>query len=122
MILLGRHPDADVRRTVTKHNAITGVAVAEKAHGVTIREDQIPQVQHDDGTSRFPVDQLAQLAHVLSVESAADREHDGSTHRSANLQQRHGRAERNSRSNRNRLNLKRVSRRQPGEISPMVGS
>jgi hypothetical protein len=49
MILLRPHPDVDVRRTVTKHNALAGFAVSQKAHGVTIREDQIRQVQHDDG-------------------------------------------------------------------------
>jgi|GEM_PF-3882411 len=106
MILLCRHPGADVRRAVAKHNALAGFAVAQQAHGVTIRQDQIGQVQHHDGTSRFSVDQPAQLADVLSIESTADREHNGRLHRALNLQQRHGCAERNCRSKRKRLNLK----------------
>ena len=91
MIVLGGHPGADVRWTVAKHNAIAGFAVAQAANGVPIGEDQIREVQHHDGTGRFSFDQLAQLAHVLSVESTADREHDGPVHRALNLQQRHDR-------------------------------
>jgi hypothetical protein len=89
--LLCGHPDADVRCTVAKDNAITGFAVAQGANGVTIGEDQIREVQHYDGTGRFCVDQLAQLADVLNVELTADREHDGPVHRALNLQQRHDR-------------------------------
>jgi hypothetical protein len=91
MILLCGHPYADVRWTVAKDKAITGFAVAQVANGVTIGEDHIREVQYHDGTGRFCVDQLAQLAYVLSVESTADREHDGPVHRALNLQQRHDR-------------------------------
>jgi len=91
MILCGGHPGADVRWTVAKDNAITGFAVAQVANGVTIGEDQIREVQQHDCTGRFCVYQLAQLADVLSVESTADREHDGPVHRALNLQQRHDR-------------------------------
>jgi len=92
MILISGHPDADVRWTVAKDNAIAGFAVAQGANGVPIGEDQIRAVQHHDGTGRFRVYQLAQLAYVLSVEPTADREHDGPVHRALNLQQRHDRA------------------------------
>jgi hypothetical protein len=98
MILLCRRPDPDVRRTVAKHDALTGFAVAQQAHGVTIRQDQIGQVQHHHGTGQFCVNQLAQLAYVLGVEAAADREQDGPVRRTLNLQQHHNRAERNCRS------------------------
>jgi len=91
MILLCGHPDADVRWAVAKDKAITGVAVAQVANGVTIREDQIREVQHHDGTGRFCVYQLAQLAYVLSVESTAEHEHHGPVHRALNPQQRHDR-------------------------------
>jgi hypothetical protein len=90
LILLGGHPDANVRGTVPKHDALDGFAFAQVAHGVTVREDQIREVQNDDGARRFCVDQLAQLDHVLSVESTADREHDGPVHRALNLHQWHG--------------------------------
>jgi hypothetical protein len=98
MILLCGHPGADVRRTVAKHNAITGFAVAQVPNGVMIGEDHIREVQRHDGTGRFRVYQLAQLADVLGVESTADREHDGPVHRALNLQQRHDRTSRNYRS------------------------
>jgi len=88
-ILVCRHPDADVRWTVAQDNAITGFAIAQVTNGVTIGEDQIREVQRHDGTGRFCVDQLAQLAYVLSVESTADHEHNGAVDRSLNLQQRH---------------------------------
>ena len=39
-----------------------------------------------DGTGRFRVYQLAQLAYILSVESTADREHGGPVDRALNLQ------------------------------------
>jgi hypothetical protein len=89
MILLCGYPGADIRRTVAKHNATTGFIVAQVANGVPIGEDQIREIQHYDGTGRFRVDQVAQLAHVLSVESTADREHKGWVHPALNLQQRH---------------------------------
>jgi len=91
MSLVCRHPDADVAWTVAKDNAIAGFAVAQQVNGVRIGEDHIREVQHHDGTGRFCVDQLAQLAYVLSVESTADREHDGPVPRALNLQQRHDR-------------------------------
>ena len=89
MILLCGHPGADVRRTVAKHNATTGFVAAQVANGVPIGEDQIRQVQHHDDTGRFCVDQVAQLEHVLNVESTADREHEDRVHPALNLQQRH---------------------------------
>ena len=91
IILLSGHPEADVRWTVVKDNAITGFAVAQGANGVTIGEEHIREVQDHDGAGRFCIDQLAQLADVLSVELTADREHDGPVHRALNLQQRHDR-------------------------------
>jgi hypothetical protein len=92
MILVRRHPDADVPWTIAKDNAIAGFAVAQGANGVTIGEDQVREVQHHDGTDRFSVDQLTELAYVFRVESTAHGEHHGSIHRSLNLQQRHDRA------------------------------
>jgi hypothetical protein len=91
MILLCGHPHADVGWTVAKNNAITGFAVAQVANGVTIGENQVHEVQHHEGTGRFCLYQLAQLAYVLSVESTADREHDGPVDRALNPHQRHDR-------------------------------
>ena len=85
MILLCGHPDADVIWTVAKDNSITGFAVAQVTNGVTLGEDQIRQVHDHDGTGRLCVYQLAQLAYVFSVESTADREHDGPVHHALNL-------------------------------------
>ena len=85
MILLCGHPDADVLWTVAKDNSITGFAVAQVTNGVTLGEDQIRQVHDHDGTGRFCVYQLAQLAYVFSVEATADREHDGPVHHALNL-------------------------------------
>ena len=89
MILLCGHPCADIRRTVAKHNATTGFIVAQVANGVPIGEDQIREIQHYDDTGRFCVDQVAQLAHVLNVESTADREDESRVPPALNLQQRH---------------------------------
>ena len=91
MILVCGHPGSDVRWAAAKHNATAGFVVAQVANGVTIGEDQICEVNHHDGTSGFCIDQLAQLVDVFSVESTADREHDGPVHRALNLQQRHDR-------------------------------
>ena len=70
---------------------MTGFAVAQGANRVTIGENQIGEVHHHD-TGRFSVYQLAQLANVVRVESAGDRELGGLVHRALNLQQRHDRA------------------------------
>ena len=75
-----------------------GVAVAQQANGVKIRQDQLAQVQHHHGTGWFCVNQLAQVAYLLRVEAAADRKRDRPVRRTLNLQQRHNRAERNCRS------------------------
>jgi hypothetical protein len=91
MILFCGHPSADVRRTVAKHNAINGFVVAQVANGVPIGENQIREVQHHDGTGRFCFDHVAQLAHVLNVESTADCEHEVRVHPALNLQERHDR-------------------------------
>ena len=106
LVILSGHPGADVRRTVAKYKAFAGVAVAQQTHRVTIRQDQIGQVQQHHGTRRLCVDQLAQFAYVFGVEAAADRQHDGPVDRALNLQQRHDGAERNCRSNRTRPNLR----------------
>ena len=92
MILVRRHPDADVPWTIAKDNAIAGFAVAQRANGVRIGEDHIREIQHHDGTGRFCVYQLTQFAYVFRDESTADREHGSSIHRALNLQQRHDRA------------------------------
>ena len=92
MILVCGHPCADVRRTVPKHNAIGGFVIAKVANGVAIGENQIREVQRRDGSGRFCVDQVAQLAHVLDIQSTADHEHEGRVHPALNLQQRHDRA------------------------------
>jgi hypothetical protein len=91
MIFLCGHPGADVRRTVAKHNAISGFVVPKVANDVPIGEDQIREVQHHDGIGRFCVDQFAQLAHVFCVESTADREHEGRVPPALNLEQCHDR-------------------------------
>ena len=109
MILLRGHPDAAVRGAVAKHDALAGFALAQQTYGVTIRQHQIGQIQHHDGTSRFCIDQLAELTHVPRVESTADREHYGPVRRALNLEQRHYRVERNWRSKRNQSNLRALS-------------
>ena len=91
MIFLCGHPGADVRRTVAKHNAISGFVVAKVANDVPIGEDQIREVEHHDGIGRFRVDQFAQLDHIFSVESTADREHEGRVPPALNLEQCHDR-------------------------------
>jgi hypothetical protein len=75
LIALGRHQRPDVCRTVAKHNAPAGFVVSQEVDGVTIGEDQISQVQHEDTTGRLFVDSLAELVHVVSAKSAADPEH-----------------------------------------------
>jgi hypothetical protein len=91
MILLCGHPGADIRRTVAKHNAISGFVVAKVGDDVPIGEDQIREVEHHDGLGRFCVDQFAELAHVFSVESTADREHESRVPKALNLKQCHAR-------------------------------
>ena len=91
MILLCGHPGADICRTVAKQNAIGGFVVAKVANDVPIGEDQIREVQNHDGIGRFRVDQVAQLDHVFSVESTADREHEGRVPPALNLEQCHDR-------------------------------
>jgi len=49
---LGCHPPSNERRTVAKHNSPAGFAVAQKADGPAIREDQIRKVDHDTFAGR----------------------------------------------------------------------
>src|SRR3954466_7617655 len=45
--VLAFHPRSNVRRTMPKHDSPGGFAVAQKADGLTIREEQIRKVEHD---------------------------------------------------------------------------
>jgi hypothetical protein len=120
--VLGGHPDPDVRRTVAKHDALAGLEFPQKTDDVTIREYQVRKVQHDGCAARDCVERLAELADVLGVEATADRQHDGSAVSRAMNFEHLGCSERNCRSNRKRVNLKGVRRRQTGEISPVAKS
>jgi hypothetical protein len=95
LIVLARYPGPDVRGTVTKHNTSSGFVLPQEKDGVTIGEDQIPEIQDRDAASRLGVDQLAQLVHVVRVKVTADREHNRSAARAMNLQHRPPSSERN---------------------------
>jgi hypothetical protein len=96
------HQPSNVRRTVPKHNSPGGFAVAEKADGLTIREDQIRKVERDSFAVRYYVERLTQLVDIRCVESPADPQHGGrAVGRALYPEHRPGCAERNYRSNRN---------------------
>ena len=65
-------PSSNVRRTVPKHNSPGGLAVAQKADGLTICEKQIRKVERDGVALRQCVERLTQLVNILCVELAAD--------------------------------------------------
>src|SRR5476649_1121411 len=56
LIMLAHHPGPDVRGTIAKDNAFAGFVLSQEADGVTIGEDQVPQIQDNDATSRLGVD------------------------------------------------------------------
>jgi len=85
---LAHYPRADVHRTVPKDDTTIGFVLSQQTDGVTIGKDQIHQIQHQDITSRFGVDELTQFVHMVDVELAADREHDLSAPRAVNFQHR----------------------------------
>jgi len=88
---------------VPKHNSPGGLAVAEKAEGLTIREEQIRKVERNSVAVRQFVERLTQLVDILCVESAADGQHrDRAVGRVLDPEHRPGCAERNYPSNRNR--------------------
>ena len=65
-------PPSNVRRTVPKHNSPGGLAVAQKADGLTICEEQIRKVEHDGVALRQYVEGLSQLVDILCIKFAAD--------------------------------------------------
>ena len=52
------HQPSNVRGTVPKHNSSGGFAVAQEADGLTIREEQIRKVEHDNFAVRYYVERL----------------------------------------------------------------
>ncbi|HWZ93480.1 MAG TPA: hypothetical protein VNW92_31690, partial [Polyangiaceae bacterium] len=58
-----------------EHNLPGGLAVAQKADGLTICEEQIRKVERDWVALRQYVERLTQLVDILCVESAADGQH-----------------------------------------------
>jgi hypothetical protein len=57
-------PPSNVCRTVPKHNSPGGFAVAEKADGLTIREDQIRKVERDSFAVRYYVERNATIGPI----------------------------------------------------------
>jgi hypothetical protein len=70
-------PPSNVGWTVPKHNSPGGLAVAQKADGLTIREEQIRKVERDSVAVRYYVERLTQLVDILCAEPTADRQHRG---------------------------------------------
>jgi hypothetical protein len=56
LIVLGRHPRPDVRRTVAKHSTPAGFVPSQDTDRVTICEDQISKIQDKDTPERLRVD------------------------------------------------------------------
>src|SRR5712671_1890302 len=84
----------------TPDSAVT--QFAQRADGLTIREQQIRKVERDSVAVRQFVERLTQLVDILCVESAADGQHrDRAVGRGLYPEHRPGCAERNYRSNRN---------------------
>ena len=52
------HQPSNVRRTVPKHNSSGGFAVAQEADGLTIRQEQIRKVEHENFAVRDYVERL----------------------------------------------------------------
>ena len=88
--MLARHPRPDVRGTVPKHNTPADFVLSQDTDGVAICEHQIGKIQHKDTGGRRCVDDLAQLAHIVSVKLTADLEHNRSGPRAMNFQHRPG--------------------------------
>jgi hypothetical protein len=57
---------------VSEHDLPPGFAIAQKADGLTIREEQIRKFERDGVALRQYVDRLTQLVNILCVESPAD--------------------------------------------------
>ena len=84
-------PPSNVRRTVPKHNSPRSLAVAQKADGLTICEEQILKVERDGVALPQNVERLTQLVDILCVESAADGQHrDRTVSRALYLEHRPG--------------------------------
>jgi hypothetical protein len=71
------HQASNVRRTVPKRNLTGGFAVAQKADGLAIYEEQIRKVEHDSFAVRQYVERLTQLVDILGAEPTADPQHRG---------------------------------------------
>src|SRR4029077_21248292 len=100
------------------HIPLAGSECPKKTDHVTIREDQVREVQHDDGISRFCGERLAPLAHILGRESTADGQHDGGAVNGAlNLEHRPDCSESNCRSKSKSLNRRTLCRHGADESS-----
>ena len=93
--MLACHPRPDVCGTVAEHNTPAGFVLSQDTDGVTIREDQIHEIQNKGAASRLGVDELTQFVHIVRVKSTADREHNRSAARAMNFQHRPHPCERN---------------------------
>jgi hypothetical protein len=96
-IALARHPPPDGGGTVAKDNTPAAFELSQDTDGITIGEQQIGQIQHQDAAGRLRIDDLAQFVHIVRVELTADREDHGSAARAVNSQHRRRRPERNCR-------------------------
>jgi hypothetical protein len=74
LLLPARHPNADVRWTVAKRNALT-FAPAQEADGLTIDENQVLEVQYDRPVCRFRCKQLKQLPYVAGLKPTDNGEY-----------------------------------------------
>ena len=95
LIILARHPRADVRGTMAKDDASPCFVLPQKTDGVTVGEHQVREIQDKDTTTRLGVDHVAQFVHAVGVKLATDPEHNGSAARAKNFQHRPRRSERN---------------------------
>ena len=93
--MLTRHPRPDVCGTVAEHNTPAGFVLSQDTDSVTIGEDQIGEIEHEDTAGWLGIDYLAEFIHIVRVKSTADREHNCSAARAMNFQHRPRPCERN---------------------------
>src|SRR5262245_43402582 len=75
LLFLAGDPFPDVRWTVAKRDAVP-LARSEESDNVSIDEDYVPEIQHENAPRRLRGEQRGQFAHVADLEPATQREHD----------------------------------------------
>jgi hypothetical protein len=73
---------------MAKDNTAPGFVLSQEADSLTIREDQIREVQDGHAADRLGLDQPAQFIHIVCVKVTADREHNWSAARAMNSEHR----------------------------------